>query len=477
MGLNRTRRCNDRRSWTSRIPLRPSASSAVIFFLLLASAEAQSTLHFRALEPIAFAVGEEAGSQAFTLADLNGDARLDLVVIDRDNDQFAVLLGNGDGTFAAARFYELEDTPTAVAVADFASPFASEAQGDLDGHPDVVVAQEDGAAVIFLGRGDGDFDPPEQDISEVLDSAELVGFVVDDFDRNGRPDLALLDAFDEVYFLCDLAGNLSPCPTDVLETLGEDPVAIVGGDFDGDTFRDVAVLNLGSRDLSPIYGRGNGLFVEVAEPVSTSAEGDQEPRHLAAGKLDDDDIDDLVVGNYSTLVDPVLLALYGTPEREFTDASFPAELFLNGLALGDLDADGALDAAMVLGPTAPGIAVALGDGAGGFTEPLALAGFSAGAGRAVSIVDVDGDDKLDLVVLDLDGTAIQVGINDTPTRCAGDCDQDGDVSIDELVLSVGIALGSRPVTACSAVDADGNERVAINELIAAVGRALDGCPP
>ena len=104
----------------------------------------------------------------------------------------------------------------------------------------------------WLGRGDGEFDPPEQDLSDVLDSAELIGIVVGDFDRNGRNDLALLDFFEEVYFLCNLNGSLAPCNIDVIDTLGAGALAIAGGDFDNDTFLDVAVLNLDSHDLSPI---------------------------------------------------------------------------------------------------------------------------------------------------------------------------------------------------------------------------------
>ena len=48
-------------------------------------------------------------------------------------------------------------------------------------------------------------------------------------------------------------------------------------------------------------------------------------------------------------------------------------------------------------------------------------------------------------------------------------------SIDELVRSVGIALGSEDITACDAVDNNRDGTVGINELIRGVGRALNGC--
>jgi hypothetical protein len=81
---------------------------------------------------------------------------------------------------------------------------------------------------------------------------------------------------------------------------------------------------------------------------------------------------------------------------------------------------------------------------------------------------VSGDQPLpDLVDLALPTPA--------PPRCAGDCNGDGAVAINELVLGVNIALGTSPLAMCAALDADASGTVAINELIAAVNAALTGC--
>lgn len=65
----------------------------------------------------------------------------------------------------------------------------------------------------------------------------------------------------------------------------------------------------------------------------------------------------------------------------------------------------------------------------------------------------------------------------SPTRmCVGDCDANGVVHIDELVLSVNIALGSMPISHCRRCDQDSNGQIQIAELIAAVCNALNGCP-
>ena len=62
-----------------------------------------------------------------------------------------------------------------------------------------------------------------------------------------------------------------------------------------------------------------------------------------------------------------------------------------------------------------------------------------------------------------------------PPACPGDCDGDGAVAINELIVGVNIALGSSSLDACPAFDTDADGGVAINELIAAVNAALSGC--
>jgi hypothetical protein len=61
--------------------------------------------------------------------------------------------------------------------------------------------------------------------------------------------------------------------------------------------------------------------------------------------------------------------------------------------------------------------------------------------------------------------------------CAGDCNGDGSVVVNELVLGVNITLGQQPVSACPAFDTNRDGSLIINELVAAVSRLLGGCAP
>jgi hypothetical protein len=107
-----------------------------------------------------------------------------------------------------------------------------------------------------------------------------------------------------------------------------------------------------------------------------------------------------------------------------------------------------------------------------------------GAGNSVDASStVEGDEA---AITTLMITVGDVAPTPTPTpspaptatpggACAGDCNGDGMVTVNELILGVNIALGTQPASVCTAIDTNGDGMVTINELIAAVTRALNGC--
>jgi hypothetical protein len=62
-----------------------------------------------------------------------------------------------------------------------------------------------------------------------------------------------------------------------------------------------------------------------------------------------------------------------------------------------------------------------------------------------------------------------------PVPCTGDCDASGEVTVDELIRGVNIALGTAAVAQCPSFDANGDGAVTVSELITAVNNALGGC--
>jgi hypothetical protein len=62
------------------------------------------------------------------------------------------------------------------------------------------------------------------------------------------------------------------------------------------------------------------------------------------------------------------------------------------------------------------------------------------------------------------------------STCVGDCAGDGQVTIDDLLTGVNIALGNLPVSECPAFDPSGDGQVTISDLVTGVNNALNGCP-
>jgi len=78
------------------------------------------------------------------------------------------------------------------------------------------------------------------------------------------------------------------------------------------------------------------------------------------------------------------------------------------------------------------------------------------------------------------GFGVVLGLLATPPAvaqvCTGDCNGNHVVAINELVVGVNIALGAASVQTCTAADRDDDGAVSIAELVAAVTNALRGCP-
>jgi hypothetical protein len=111
--------------------------------------------------------------------DFNGDGKFDLAFC--NNSQIGILIGNGDGTFKGPVFYDAgQQGDFNFAAGDFNS----------DGNTDFIVSHDglDNNFFILLGNGDGTFQPEKMvKLPGPPDNGEN-GIVVGDFNSDGLLD-------------------------------------------------------------------------------------------------------------------------------------------------------------------------------------------------------------------------------------------------------------------------------------------------
>ncbi len=214
---------------------------------------------------VSFRTSQSANSSAeptgLVAADLNGDGKLDLAVVNTyaplypPTPTIGVLLGNGDGTFqpstefAAGATISPQIVPTIIA-ADF----------NGDGKPDLAVVNSDSTISLLLGNGDGSFQP-----LTALPTANGEYMVAGDFNGDGKLDLVVLGSVIEVY-LGNGDGTFQLLPTTL--PIEKGPTALYAADFNGDGKLDLVVVNYCGTDancLSPgtisvLLGNGDGTF-------------------------------------------------------------------------------------------------------------------------------------------------------------------------------------------------------------------------
>jgi len=196
---------------------------------------------------------------ALTAADLNGDTRDDLVVVNWQDD-VSVLLNNGVGAFPTATLYLGGTSPEDVAV------------GDFDGSPgaDIAVIGTSGDPYVLLNDGTGAF--PSFNIIPGI-GADGNTLTVGDFDGDGQADLAVAYTWpgQVAIMLGDGSGLFSIA--EVFASGGDDPISLAAGDLNNDLKADLAVVNVVSSDLAVFLNEGSEPVLSVNTSLVIQAAG------------------------------------------------------------------------------------------------------------------------------------------------------------------------------------------------------------
>ncbi len=349
-------------------------------------------------------------------ADFNNDGKLDLAVVDNDGTS-SLLLGNGDGTFAART--SLSISASKLAAGDF----------NHDGNMDLAAALSTGSAV-YLGDGKGNF---TQDTSVPIGVVATTAGVAD-FNNDGFADIMFSGIGNATVLLGDGKGGFTTAPTTTGLTLG------VIADFNNDGFLDTAYTTkmcgrfTCSEWVYDFLGKGDGTFTE--QILQTTVNG-----QLSAGDFNHD-------GKMDLLVVPGGI-LFGNGDGTFQSVSPISPGSPTSAVAGDFNHDGQLDYAAL--DSGGSLIVALGN-LGKFPTPLIQSVTTTFTPNHALFGDFNNDGKLDQLTVDGsmqvsfgngDGTfqaPINTPINFTYTDGAilGDFNRDG--YLDVAILSYGTSL-------------------------------------
>ncbi|MCA9276511.1 MAG: VCBS repeat-containing protein [Phycisphaerales bacterium] len=348
----------------------------------------------------AFSVSQTTGSGAYIqnlqLRDLDGDGDLDIVTGDSVLAATVVLQNDGAGNFS---------TPQIIAAV---LPDTLEAGDlDMDGDIDLVIpVRQSNEVDVYLNDGVGQFALASaiQDAHEHLGSS-LLGSktVIDDFNEDGVPDLAIIRAQSiDVrlgvgggdFQLIGQAANRSGQELSDLNTLH-------AGDVDGDGHTDLLAMHTGyyGRGVIFFWGDGQGSFSSGSDAVFNGS-----PAGLTL--LDHDDDGDLDLATAFVFSEAI-----GFVENLGSRVFLPTPYYSSipsidsdyiELAHGDMDNDGDTDLA-IIGLSGRDVLIYMNDGHANMTNSLTL---SASLETSdVEIGDINNDGLLDIVALNkLSGT-------------------------------------------------------------------------
>ncbi len=299
--------------------------------------------------------------RAVAVADIDGDGRIDVLCADSTADFVSIFLQDAGGFRPAPDLtlgrHSVTDGPSGLAISDL----------DDDGRPDIAVAlAADDVLAIFFQSSPGLFSrEPNVRLSGSAGAAGVLSVAASDVDLDGRIDLvsANADAGTLSVFLQNSPGEFTVAPDLPVPASNPRPVAVSIADFDGDGLPDLlSSVATGGGSVGSVFlfrGSAGGALEPGAVVAAAGFVGDA--TGLAIGDVDrDNDLDLLASGTASDDVRLFLQSAAGrlvpTTLRLGSDSTIRG---VSSIAIDDIDGDGDLDV-LVAGGASDSIGVFFG---------------------------------------------------------------------------------------------------------------------
>ena len=278
-------------------------------------------------------------------------------------------------------------TPLALEVADF----------DGDGTQDLLVMGLDETAAVAgrLSRGHGDGSFAAAIDAEITGSSAFP--VIGRLDGEGGTDVLVASDVDQIAVFHWTGAAFAPWMTFTTD-LAPLTHAIADADSDGDD--DIAWLWFKAPNFGVSLRRntGGGFLDPVDTPLGDQAQLGIAPGSLVVGRLDGDAVADALI--FEPDQPKGLLRLLGAANGGFGKPAAVLPAVRPWVcALGDFNEDGARDLLLVE-RTPAHLLLATGDGKGGFAVATTVAVPGPFLPFTIAVADLDGDEHLDVVVVD-----------------------------------------------------------------------------
>jgi FG-GAP-like repeat len=384
--------------------LRAELTSQLLAALVLASAaRAQS---FPSYTRCDVEVGGKPVAVAATdsLNDFNHDGTPDFAVVDNGQNRVLIVLGTR-AEFGRAYCGAAVPNPVTTGTAPVGL-----AVGDLtqDGNEDIAVAEADGV-LILTGNGQGQFTPASGPQAAGDDPRAVA---IADIDGDGVPDLAVADgAGNGVQLLFGRTTGGYDQPMKI--AIGQAVTEVVIGDLNLDGKPDLVALSSQNTATVVLQSATTPRQFSIRQLINTGVS----PQAVSLADFDGNGVLDIAVANRGGGELAVFSGTVNGSDVTFQERNrIPTDLGLAGLATGNLDRTGQIDAVVVgEGQTESDARLFLNDNMGGFDQSMDI---TVGDGAsAVALADLDGNGFIDILSANQDGTVsvLMSNIPVTPT--------------------------------------------------------------